>query len=421
METPPEVLTNSWLSVSLDIPNKREAIVSISLMKDWRILCASYFFSAFHRCLRTQSHFSPRTVVQVIVPARDNAYLSRLKYKEIEGVTLFVSSIDIKEFRGIACCKTLLSFSEFTVLIGRNNSGKSSVLEALSLLPLYTFSLPYSNDSKLGILEKLHGGKSSMVYGYSGHALLTYNVLNRIWTLKVKDDGWAELEIEGIDKDYMRSDMLTAAAKVLAISGGDKMVYDVNSRVFFIPNDTSFMNNLFSKLGEEQNRSMITKMGAHARIARDLVNKCVDDSYTEILFAPELSARKERGDGKSPLYIKLKDLGDGVEKVVLTALWLEAMNPSLVLWDDFEGSAHPTLIKVLLEWLSKKHWQVVISTHSLDVITSLLEVRPKDAKVVQLRKTNDDVLIHEDLTLEELEDLIDTSQDPRKLVDSLKL
>ncbi len=65
--------------------------------------------------------------------------------------------------------------------------------------------------------------------------------------------------------------------------------------------------------------------------------------------------------------------------------------------------------------------QEALATHSLDVITNLLEVRPKDAKVVQLRKTNDDVLIHEDLTLEELEDLIDTSQDPRKLVDLLKL
>jgi predicted ATPase len=134
-----------------------------------------------------------------------------------------------------------------------------------------------------------------------------------------------------------------------------------------------------------------------------------------------LSARKERGESKPPLYIKVKDLGDGIQKVVLTALWLEAMKPSLILWDDFEGSAHPTLIKVLLEWLSKKKWQVVMSTHSLDVLTSLLEVRPQDAHVLSLKKTNDDVLLHEDLSLTELEDVIETSQDPRKIVDSLKL
>jgi len=33
METSPEVLTNSWLSVPLDIPNKREASVNMSLAR----------------------------------------------------------------------------------------------------------------------------------------------------------------------------------------------------------------------------------------------------------------------------------------------------------------------------------------------------------------------------------------------------
>ena len=62
-----------------------------------------------------------------------------------------------------------------------------------------------------------------------------------------------------------------------------------------------------------------------------------------------------------------------------------------------------------------------MTTHSIDVLTSLLEVRPKDTKVIQLKKTNDDILLHEDLTIDQLEDVIETSQDPRKLVDSLKL
>jgi hypothetical protein len=62
-----------------------------------------------------------------------------------------------------------------------------------------------------------------------------------------------------------------------------------------------------------------------------------------------------------------------------------------------------------------------MSTHSIDVLTSLLEVRPKETKVIQLKKTDSDVLLHEDLTLEQLEDVVETSQDPRKLVDFLKL
>lgn len=330
---------------------------------------------------------------------------------------MFVSSIDIKEFRGIEHCKTPLSLANFTVLVGRNNSGKSSVLEALSLLPLSDCVLPYTNESRLTLVEKLHGGKSSMVYGYSGNARLTYKIYDKTWLLMLRDDGTLGIQIDGVTS----SDYTAQVADALGVSTQGDFISKINNMVFFIPNETSFMNSLFSTLSTEQYRNIITKIGAHFNVARELLNKCVDDTYTELLFTPELSARKEQGEGKPPLYVKVKDLGDGIEKIVLTALWLEALKPSLVLWDDFEGSAHPTLIRVLLEWLSKKNWQVVMSTHSLDVLTSLLEVKPKDAHVLQLKKTNDDILLHEDLTLEQLEDIIETSQDPRKLVDSLKL
>ena len=37
MDTSPEVLTNSWISVLSDIPDQREAIVNISLLKDWAL------------------------------------------------------------------------------------------------------------------------------------------------------------------------------------------------------------------------------------------------------------------------------------------------------------------------------------------------------------------------------------------------
>lgn len=334
---------------------------------------------------------------------------------------MLVSSIDIEEFRGIVRCKTPLALSKFTVLVGRNNSGKSSVLEALSLLPMYSFRPPYIDDSRIDFVARLHAGKSSLVYGYSGGAMIKYKIQDKTWTIRIKDEGLDHQDIEGVEESNLLNNPALALAKIFDIDHRKDKLYDeVNNLVFFIPNDSYFMDRLHSKLRDEKYRNMVIKMGANTRVA-ELINKCVDDRYTEVLFTPEFSARKERGSGKSPLYIKVKDLGDGVQKAVLRALWLEAINPSLVLLDDFEGSAHPTLIKLLLEWLSKKSWQVIISTHSIDVLTSLLEVRPKDSKVIQLKKTNDDVLLHEDLTLEELENVIETSQDPRRLVDSLKL
>lgn len=340
---------------------------------------------------------------------------------------MFVSKINIQEFKGIKSCSQPLELSDFTVLIGRNNSGKSSILEALSLLPLVTDNqLRYAGRSRKDLLSEIHGGKSSLIYAYSGTASIEYTVAHakpahRTWKISINERGIFSLHIEGMASDSVKINPGTSAAKALRIPvHGKGMIRNLNKMVFFIPNDTSFLNNLFSRLGDDDNRSLVMKTGAHTRVAKEIINQCVDDKYTEILFAPELSARKELPDGNVS-YVKIKDLGDGIEKVALLVLWLEALSPSLILWDDFEGSAHPTLIRLLLNWLSKKKWQVILSTHSIDVLNILLDVKPKNAKVMQLKKTAGDVLFHQNLSLEELETLMEANQDPRKLVDFLKL
>jgi len=339
---------------------------------------------------------------------------------------MLIESINLREFRGILRCEKSLNLSDFTVLVGRNNSGKSSILEALALFPKPEYQVPYSGQSRLEFVASLHAGRSSLVYGYSGYASVEYMVDGKRWNLQFDESGrTTEFAIENYDSQTLQTDPFSCIGRELrdrlAQTRPPSVGEKISRMVFFIPNDTSFMNELARLTGEEKSRDMITKGGAHARIAKELINKCVDDKYTEILpFSPQLRVRKERVDGQ-PLYINVKDLGDGVEKVAIATLWLDAIDPFLVLWDDFEGSAHPTLIRELLRWLSNKKWQVILSTHSIDVLSSLTEVGPKEARVIQLKKTNEDILYHEILTIDELEDILDSSQDPRMIVDSLKL
>lgn len=326
---------------------------------------------------------------------------------------MFVSQMLIQEFKGVKKCDRPLEFSEFTLLIGRNNSGKSSILEALSLLPLPTYPSDYHDHHRPAFLAHLHGGMSSLIYGYSGSSSIEYIIANKRWCSILKTGDLANLFINGVDECAR---LLEGVAAALRVDPPDPI--KINNMVFFIPNNTSFMDGLYKRLQEESKRNLVTKLGIHVSVAKQLLNECVDDKYTEILFTPELRARKELPDG-NVLYIDLKDLGDGVEKAVLVALWLEVLRPALVLWDDFEMSAHPTLIKVLLNWLCKRDWQVVLSTHSIDVLNSLLDIKPKNAKVIQLKKMADDILIHQDLSLDELESLFEANQDPRILVDLL--
>lgn len=115
----------------------------------------------------------------------------------------------------------------------------------------------------------------------------------------------------------------------------------------------------------------------------------------------------------------MPDLGDGVERVLLYGLWLETYNPKVVLWDDIEASAHPGLIEAVLEWLADRDWQVVLTTHSLDVLDRLVAVEPEGASVVVLKKGPDDVLKPKVLNLDELRDMLERHLDVRLVVDIL--
>ena len=54
----------------------------------------------------------------------------------------YVQELDIKEFRGVRKLKEPIKFKKINILIGRNNSGKTTILDALSLLPHPYTGLP---------------------------------------------------------------------------------------------------------------------------------------------------------------------------------------------------------------------------------------------------------------------------------------
>ena len=320
----------------------------------------------------------------------------------------FISEIDVKEFRGIKRCKEPIRLSKFNVLIGKNNSGKSSILEALHLFPSPNIESIYKKGNKIDQITKLHSGCDGLVYGYSGNATMTYSFNKTSFTIELTSTGETKVFIDKVatgSKEYI--------SKMLEIP--EPNLKDIS---IYIPNDTEIVNKYAKYVSSMENE--IVKIGATKRVA-EFVNRCIDEKYTEVLWKREgLSCRKELPDG-SLLYPKLNDLGDGIKRATIIMLLLEAHSPRIVLWDDFETASHPTLIRAQLEWLSKKDWQVVLATHSIDVLYQLLEleISPAELQILQMKKLNDDTLVHESLTIDELEDLMNANADPRLLVGAL--
>ncbi len=323
---------------------------------------------------------------------------------------MLVSELEIEEFRGVRSCERPLEFSNLTVLIGRNNVGKSAVLEALYLLPHPHVSDAIYGMPRIRIIEdKLHSGLH-LAYGYSGEAKITYN---NSFSIIIRE-GSSSLVVDNREVPSQPSELVNLFKLPKTYESEEKLA----SLVVAVFSDTGLMKKFDDKIREESTKNYIVKQGYNVSVTK-LISSSVGDEFTEILL-DVMKLRKELPDDRV-LYIHVDDLGDGIKKAIRAMLIIEALSPKLVLWDDFEVFAHPSLIGILLRWLTKGTWQTVLTTHSIDVLYELLEIRPKDATVLQLEKTKNDVLKYEKLTIDDLEDLILANQDPRKVADVLEL
>jgi len=190
----------------------------------------------------------------------------------------------------------------------------------------------------------------------------------------------------------------------------------LSSLVLFIPNNTSILRSLEENM--ETLKDSIMKSGFHAKIAKDL-NECIDDEYSEIVFLTPISIRKVFPNSSN--YIKLGDLGSGAERAIKIIALTEAINPRLLLIDDFGAGLHPSLIKMMMNWMKEKKWQTIISTHSIDVLYMLADLKPEKTTILQLKKSNEDILDYVTLTIDDLEDILDANNDPRLLVKTFDL
>lgn len=316
-----------------------------------------------------------------------------------------ISELDLKEFRGIKAMKNPMKLSRFNVLIGRNNSGKSSILQALFLFPtgyarLQERVIPVS-------LPAVH----RMIFLYSGKSELKYNLVdNHPIELTIEIDASGSYHI--FVKKVKNTEPISVGIDVLA----DMLqIKDVKSFSMYIPSGT-----LFSSKAEEyirEHEAEIVKKSLHEKVA-EFISRSIDEKFTEVIWTKKgLALRRE--DKK---YINIEDLGSGARKVVTNMLVLENINPSLILWDDFDAGMHPSMIKAVLEWLnSHKDWQIVLSTHSIDVLYHLTEIEDSDDVKVHMLRKNNDILESKAIGIGELEDLIDANTDPRLLIDVMDI
>lgn len=306
--------------------------------------------------------------------------------------------LEVREFRGIKRMESPLKLEKLTILVGKNNVGKSALLEALYILswPFYeTLKIPPYEATPLRHLVNIRGEGAALIYGYSGTAEVDFRSEGGLIQVRLRKEE-SEVLLDG--KSATPDDYLGKVGRGWAL---------------YIPNHTPTFNMISDYV--VQNIAAIEKERLHVKAA-ELISY---DGATEVTVRwDELYIRRLVED--TPLYVGVKALGEGAKRAILVFLTAEHLRPKLLLWDDIETAMHPGLTERVIRWLVDAPWTTVVTTHSIDVLYQVAILAPR-AKVVVVKKERDDTLKFKEYNVDELGELFKANIDVRKIADELEL
>lgn len=325
------------------------------------------------------------------------------------------NSVKIDNFRGIRTC-SVSELGLVNVFLGKNNCGKSSLLEALFLMT------GPSNPTLPILVNNLR-----QLVSFSEEDILTdFYGLNSENVIKICS--------EGQDRRDIRVSMIQSHSKQIALdqlsqvnaeqSGkryGLKIEYSIGDSERFYhtelivdPNEGNKAEAKTEKAYKERMHAEYIPSGnvmlhANEKLAQVLIEKRESDIVEALkLIEPrikdiQLIDKKIMVDIGLPSRLPINVLGDGVRKVLSILLSIHSAKGGSLMIDEIDNGLHysimPGLWRVIMHACKKQNTQLFVSTHSSDFVEALVEIINTDddtetsVSAYKLVKKMDDELV----------------------------
>lgn len=341
-----------------------------------------------------------------------------------------IKSIEINQFRGIKKLN-ISNFSDINLIVGDNNSGKTTFLEAIQLL--------FARD--LNSIKSIINQRTTLNL-HNSHFYTSFIKMFNIEQNKEQldldiyatgDSGSIELEIRGYEKIISGE----AALRNSNMSLREKNYYKGPNA--FIPDTAKmFTGNIISQIGEQHPiekgicftsldnltsslafEKKIQYIPSFGHLRFDLLQNIVDNPEYKKLAISILKQFDENiedicytkaDDGtflesivtKNGTIMPFSVYGDGIKKILYILNKLLASSDSILLIDEIETGLHKKyyemLFPVIFALANKLNVQLFIATHNIEVIDAILKYGNYEnnanlydpIKVITLKKVNYD-------------------------------
>jgi AAA15 family ATPase/GTPase len=356
-----------------------------------------------------------------------------------------IQNLQINSFRGLKGLN-LSELGSVNILVGKNNSGKTTILEAISIAcnPLDPFQWIGTSERRLNI------GRTPTALRPSLESIK--------WLFPQEDSGLEESHYQGeIEIDASGRKTISVKATISEIYGiGAIKKYGIEEEDISISQDLNLNTseaefarsgvelevratapsddiqpNLFDYEIEEifqfwEDERFIQRMKGRVKALLNHVTVYPSYSSSDILLALRLTQITKKGmkddllevlrlfdseiinlhilassQNRSSLYIEHQKLGftpfytfgDGLKKTLLIALALPLAKNGILLIDEIETSIHFSALSQVFTWLIKackiNKTQLFVTTHSLEAVDAMLDAESEKEEVVAFRLNSD--------------------------------
>ncbi len=306
-----------------------------------------------------------------------------------------ISNLNIETFRGIKNLE-LNDLSDVNILVGANNSGKTSVLEAAIVL-----SRPNDFSNILRISRLREGARPNLSPSLYDSFLFLFNKLSDNMLVSVSCE-----EASGY-KTIVRLNGKIQMILLESISEGmDSFVGELfceggHEQIRFFPDviPVSF-NKYDNKITLEKNKPYIkmkyistidhivknnfNEIVRNRQLSEKVIEilKLFDSNIKDLRIVQDKDGRiVQMIDNSLSEYMPLSTYGDGIKKVIALANGVAEAENGILLVDEIETSIHSSALKQVFNWLINSckalNVQLFFTTHSIETVDAMLNCNPE--------------------------------------------
>lgn len=320
-----------------------------------------------------------------------------------------LSNLKVKNYRGIKNLE-VSDLGDINILVGTNNCGKTSLLEAIMLLSRPDDLTNVVSIARLREMTRIFPGLSASFFD---SFLYLFNKLNNELLISVSasiNNKEVAFKLEGriekvlMDINEAMKDIFTSPrrSKEGSISGEEEIdsfvgeiEYNIGQlsfepitipisfhkyeRIMRIKRKTPFLNMTFVSTIDHIVKNTFREVIRNRELKNKVVEvlKIFDSNITDLIIIQDENGRINQMIDNSLLnYMPLSTYGDGIKKVIALANGIAEAHDGILLIDEIETSIHPSALNKVLLWLidacKEFNVQLFLTTHSLETVDALL-------------------------------------------------